>query len=252
MKQTLLFAAGVQDSCRYAVKYLSEHGIRVIDHPSPDVTHLLLDVPTPAGNYKLWNNHTLLDLLRMLPEHVSVIGGNLEPCISSNYPCIDLLKIPVYLAKNAFITAECAIRAAIPHMTTIFADSPVLILGWGRIGKQLVRLLRSIGCPVTVAARSEEDRALLESLRYSTSDYASIPGLLPNIRILFNTVPQQTLDTRLFAQQKDCIVIDLASAPGLDYDQAVIARGLPGKYVPASSGRLIAQTIMTQLKEEAP
>jgi dipicolinate synthase subunit A len=76
---------------------------------------------------------------------------------------MDLLKDPHYLAKNAAITAECALKVAAPYLKTTFSESPTLILGWGRIGKCLARLLSARNCPVSVAARKESDRAMLEA-----------------------------------------------------------------------------------------
>ena len=44
--------------------------------------------------------------------------------------------------------------------------------------------------------------------------------------------------------------IDLASEPGMQGKSVIPARGLPGKYAPESSGKLIADTILRVLKEE--
>lgn len=250
MKNILLFPAGIQDSCHYASRYLEEQGISLTDHPSPDITHLLLDVPSFNNDQILRNGHNTIELLRMLPETTTVIGGNLESHIPYKHSKIDLLKDPLYLAKNAAITAECALQVAAPYLSTTYADATALILGWGRIGKQLAFLLRSLGCTVTVAARNKSDRALLEALGYFAVDYPQIFKILPDIRILFNTVPTQALDRKLLDHRKDCIIIDLASAPGLTCDNIIPARGLPGKYAPETSGKLIAQTFLRLLKEE--
>ena len=45
--------------------------------------------------------------------------------------------------------------------------------------------------------------------------------------------------------------LDLASSPGLQGTGIIYARELPGRYVPVSSGRLIAETILKTLKEAA-
>ena len=42
----------------------------------------------------------------------------------------------------------------------------------------------------------------------------------------------------------NAIKIDLASVPGMNGDDVIIARGLPGKEAPESSGKLIADTIL--------
>ena len=236
LNKTLLYPVGISDSCRYASECLERAGISLTDHPSPEITHLLLDVPC------LQEDSKLKGLLRMLPATVTVIGGRLEPEFLDGYQKIDLLSDPFYLARNAAITAECAVRLAAPYLKTICADSPALILGWGRIGKCLARLLAAMGCPVTVAARKETDRAMLEALGYRAVEFSRIPDALRDCRILFNTVPELTLHSSPDLW-KNILAFDLASEPGLKGNTFIPARGLPGKYAPESSGRLIAETI---------
>lgn len=243
MDTILLYPVGISESCRYASHFLEQAGFTLTDHPSPDVTHLLLDVPSSACA-------KLEDLLCMLPARITVVGGNLNQPFLKEYRKIDLLQNPDYLAKNAAITAECALRAAAPCLKSTYAESPALILGWGRIGKCLAQKLRALGCAVTVAARKESDRALLKALGYESVDFSQVPGKLKQFRVLFNTVPQPPLDMDDMDLRKDGIAIDLASLPGLPGKDVIPARGLPGKYAPETSGRLIAQTLHNFYKEE--
>lgn len=237
MEKILLYPIGSSDSCSSASGILKQAGFGIIDHPAPEVTHLLLDVPSNRC-------HELEKVLRMLPRTITVIGGNLNLESLQEYRKCDLLQDPYYLAQNAAITAECALQAAAPHLHTTFADSPALILGWGRIGKCLAKLLKSMGCSVTVAARKRNDRALLKALGYEAVDFSEISGKLKHYRILFNTVPEFP-----FSFEGSCVAIDLASEPGMAGDSVITARGLPGKYAPESSGRLIAETIFRYYKE---
>lgn len=247
MDQKVLFPVGTGDSCRFAGSFLERRGFRLTDHPSPDITHLLLDIPSFNPDGTLKDGRNLKELLRMLPQSVTVIGGNLDPDYLKNYPKMDLLKDPFFLAENARITAECALRAAAPYLTCTFADSPALVLGWGRIGKCLAKLLSGMGCPVTVAARKEHDRAMLEGLGFRAVDFFTVEKEIPRHRVLFNTVPSGIT----LAEPTDrCIRIDLASLPGMQGSSIIAARGLPGKYAPESAGRLIAETICRLDKKE--
>lgn len=49
---------------------------------------------------------------------------------------------------------------------------------------------------------------------------------------------------------RNCLKIELASLPGIAGDDVIPARGLPGIYVPESSGKLIADTLLHRLQEE--
>lgn len=248
MDQILLYPIGSSDSCQYASGLLEQAGFSLTDHPSPDVTHLLLDVPSFDGEGYLRDGSDLKELLRMLPKTITMIGGNLEQPYLNDYRKKDLLKDPLFLARNAAITAECALQVCASHLKSTFADAPVLILGWGRIGKCLASLLRGLGCDVTVAARKESDRAMLDALGYRAVDFSQLSQALRSCTVLFNTVPNLPLHSDLLDGIK-VTSFDLASYPGMQGKQVIPARGLPGKYAPESSGKLIAATIQRMHQE---
>ncbi len=246
----LLFPAGATAACRHAAAILAKSGVAVVDHPTPEATHLLLDVPAFSPDGQLRGGGDIAQLLRMLPPDITVIGGNLVHPALEAHSALDLLQDSRYLADNAAITAQCALMAAAPLLDTTFADAPSLVIGWGRIGKCLARLLRGLGAEVTVAARKESDRAMLHALGYAAADTAHLGPRLDGFRIIWNTVPQLLLTQEQLPSGSGCLKIDLASQPGMAGDDVVIARGLPGKLAPAASGKLIAATILRKLEED--
>ena len=246
MKPMLVFPAGTTEAIRFASEALHRNGIALIDHPTPEITHLLLDVPSfgPDGNLRSGRNPQAL--LERVPEDVTIIGGNLAHPLLSSYGIMDLLADERYLARNAAITADCAIRVAAPLLKSVFPETPTLVIGWGRIGKCLAQLLKAMDVPVTVAARKEKDRAALLSLGYSAMD---LRGDLKAFRLIFNTVPEVVFPDEI-EESRDCVKIDLASRKGLSGEGVVAAKGLPGLLAPESSGKLIARTILRIMKEE--
>lgn len=249
MKNILIYPAGSTEACSYAAGALQRRGFALTDHPTPDITHLLLDIPSFRPDGMLRGGQDLADLLPMLSEQVIVVGGNLNHPSLAGYPKMDLLADPDYLSQNAAITADAAIRVAAPFLKTTFRDTPTLLLGWGRIGKCLVKLLRALDCPVTVAARNDADRAMLRALGYDATDFLSLTQDLSRFRLLFNTVPAAILNEQDLSDCRDCIKIELASQSGLVGPDVVIARGLPGIHAPLSSGKLIADTFYRIWKE---
>lgn len=250
MPKELFYPVGCTEACRYAAGFLRQQKIPLVDHPTPEVTHLLLDVPAFSDSGALRSGESVEKLLSMLPPSITVIGGNLDHPALSGYRTLDLLKCEDYLCPNAAITAECALQVAAPLMTRTFSGSPVWILGWGRIGKCLSDLLRSLGAEVTLVIRNPKERALAQALGYAAA--APSPSLMvpKQVLVLFNTVPDRVLTPAQLQQCSGCVKIDLASGKWLDGEDVVAARGLPGKYAPESSGKLIARTITRQLKEE--
>lgn len=244
-----LYPVGTSAALTYAVRILKRSGFEIVDHPTPEVTHLLLDVPGFTAEGLLRNGLPLERILETLPPYITVAGGNLDHPALEGYRTWDLLQDPRYLALNAAITADCALQVAAPLLTTVFRQSPALIIGWGRIGKCLGQLLRSLGTDVTVAARKPQDRAMLQAMGYRAADPGNLQDL-SSYRILFNTVPKPMLTQAQLSPCRNCVKIDLASVRGLEGEDVVWARGLPGIHAPESSGRLIADTILRKMKEE--
>lgn len=251
MTEILLYPGGTSAALGYAEKILAARGVPVVDHPTPEITHLLLDVPSFGPDGMLRSGADPERVLERLSLNLTVVGGNLKHPALSGYRTVDLLQDARYLAENARITADCALRIAAPLLKVTFADSHVLVLGWGRIGKCLSQLLRGLGAQVTVAARKEADRAILTALGYQAADPTGLTDILPRCQLLFNTVPELLLGQEQLALCPGCVKIDLASRPGLSGHDVVWARGLPGIHAPESSGRRIAEAFLRLYKEGA-
>lgn len=238
MQNTVFYLAGDSAALRYAGEYLEDMGVTVAQRPDNRVTHLLLPVPS-FENGRVKGGWRLESILASLPGDITVVGGNLNHPVLARYPQIDLLKDVFYVAENADITAHCAVKLALSKLPVTLKCQPVLVIGWGRIGKSLARLLRSMGAEVAVFARKETDQATLAALGYFPMQ------ALDGYRVIFNTAPASVISEEEAALcRNDCLKIDLASEPGIAGDDVLWARGLPGKDAPESSGNLIAQTLL--------
>ena len=226
-----LHPLGRSAALTYAVKFLADAGVQIGPEAS-QATHILLPVPSFTGD---------LELPPMDP-HTVVIGGNLDR-LPKGQPRLDLLQEESYVAKNAMITAHCALGHILPRLPITLQDCPALVIGWGRIGKCLCKLLSGLGARVTVAARKSAHRAMAEALGYQAIDTAGIDSV--PYRLIVNTVPVMVLP-----QGGNALKIDLASQPGIGGDDVLWARGLPGKDAPESSGKLLAETILCKLNQE--
>ena len=246
----LIFPAGSTQACRCAASFLSANNIPVTLQPTDTVTHLLLDTPSFNDQGNLRNGGELSFLLESLPRDIQIIGGNLNHPQLAGYHTYDLLRQEEYLCSNAAITAHCALRVAISHLASILPETSALILGWGRIGKCLAKLLKQNGASVWLSIRNPKERALAQALGYQTLTPDQDPPCPEQISLLFNTVPDPVLSKERLEKFSRCVKIDLASSSGLVGEDVITARGLPGKYAPESSGKLICQTILDFLKEE--
>lgn len=240
---------GSTPAMTYVRQHLKKNDFKITDAPQWDTGHLLLDVPSFRPGSPLSEDKNLHTLLNALPGDTIIWGGNLNHPGLGDFRTVDLLKDEQYLAENAAITAYCTLQIAAPLLASTWQDTPTLIIGWGRIGKCLSRLLRSLDCPVAVSARSEKDLATLASLGYPCIPTCDLPLHLKEYKLICNTVPQPILSEEDLSQCQNCVKIDLASQKGLSSDDVVWARGLPGIHAPESSGMLIAKTFLRLLKE---
>ena len=164
MNELIFYCAGNSRALIYAAAFLMEEGAVFLPCPDHTVTHLLLPIPSFEADGSIKGGGNLKELLSQLPKTVTVIGGNLKRPELAEYEVLDLLEDPWYLAKNAGITAHCTLELALEKLPIILDRCPVLIIGWGRIGKCLSKLLRAMGACVTVAARKESRRVMIETL----------------------------------------------------------------------------------------
>lgn len=246
-----IYCAGNTAALTFACQNLLRQGFEISPQPAPDVTHLLLPVPSFEADGRIRGGGILAHILADLPENITVVGGNLHNPNLHGYPTIDLLQDGQYVAENAAITADCAIRIAREQMNMVWNRCPVLILGWGRIGKCLAQQLKSLGADVTVAARKAADLAILQALGYRAENSLQFGQGLYGYRVIFNTVPTTVLSKE---QCKACdpgsIKVELASKPGMEDSTVISALGLPAKYAPETSGKLIADTFVRLLQRK--
>ncbi len=192
-----------------------------------------------------------------------VFGGQIKPELAARLnekgvAYRDYLKREELAVRNAVPTAEGAIEIAIAETPITLHGSKCLVLGYGRIGKILSKMLFGLGAQTFVEARKYADLAMIEGHGYEPLSLNELKSRIGEFDIIFNTVPAMILDDSLLRLiKKDALVIDLASKPGgVDMKSAkdigvkvIWALSLPGKIAPVTSGAIIKDTIMNILNE---
>lgn len=217
----------------YAVQALTQNGLKLSNQAS-QAQYLLYSVPTPAF------------LREEIPLDRVIIGGNLD-FLPTGVQRIDLMKDEAYVAANAALTAEAAVGLITRSCESAFSQTKVLILGWGRIGKCLARLLERLDFQVCVCARRKSEQALAAALGYESRT----PALLNDYDYIVNTVPGGVFSDPVWkSAQEGAVKLELASQPGIPGKNVIQARGLPGKYKAKASGALIAASVLRLLGGE--
>ncbi len=172
---------------------------------------------------------------------------------------VELAAVEELAVLNSIPSAEGAIQIAMEELPITLHGSNSFVLGFGRLGKTLARMLGGIGARTTVVARDPADLARAFEMGFRAVPFSSLASYLPEADVVFNTVPARVLDANLLALlPREALVIDLASEPGgTDFAaaaelgvRALLAPGLPGKVAPKTSGRMLAQVIPRLVVEE--
>lgn len=195
-------------------------------------------------------------------KNKKIITGNITDEIGkyisseNNNEIIDVLKHEELTVLNAIPTAEGAIQIAMEKSIITLNGSRCLILGFGRIGKILAKMLNGIGAEVYCEARKQEDISWIKSYGYNSIHLNDLEKYLNDFDFIFNTIPHLILDkSKLELVKKECIIIDLSSKPGgVDFEEAKKlkiqtewALALPGKVAPKTSASYIYETIKQNL-----
>ncbi len=164
-----------------------------------------------------------------------------------------------FASLNAIPTAEGALLLAVEHLPCMINGSAVGVVGFGKVGKAVASLFRSVGASVTVFARREEVCTVASHLGYTAAPLAELSEHARDFRCLVNTVPAPVIgDAVLSRMSRDTLILELASAPyGVDFEiaeaqgiKAILASGLPGKYAPETAGNAIFRTVSAMMKNE--
>lgn len=205
----------------------------------------------------------LAPILDFLSPSQVICGGRfdkdaLAALSQRGLPAHDYFDREELIVANAIPTAEGAIQIAMEELPITIHGSQVLVIGYGRVGRQTAQRFAALGANVSVAARSCEQLAWAKASGLGAEHLTHLPDLLCGFDLVINTVPVRLLNREeLAALRPDALVIDLASRPGgVDMDAAahmsrrvIWALSLPGKVAPITAGACIRDTIYNILRE---
>lgn len=245
---------------KYMYRYMVEKGLNVstfaLDENEGNVIDdikkydvLILPVPVTKDGVHLNASYEvkLNDILSVLDKSQIVLGG-----LYDGMGIIDYYKDESFQMQNAVPTAEGAMQVAMENTDITINQSNCAVLGYGRIGKIMAKMLKNLGAKVTVCARNPKDIALAKVFGLETMNINHLENMR-DFDIIFNTVPKTVVDSVVLGKtKKDVLLIELASKPyGIDIEAAeklgknvIIASGLPGKVAPKTAGKILCDVIM--------
>lgn len=216
-------------------------------------------INAPFSNEKI----LIHDVFKLMDKNQLFIAGRISEKIQHlaqvcNVYTVDMLEREEMAILNAIPTSEGAIQIAMEEMPITLHGSNALILGYGRIGKTLAKMLQGIGANVFVEARKYADFAWIKSYGYSPVNICDLSQTVKEMNVIFNTIPHVVLDNNILNKiSSECLIIDLASKPGgVDFDKAkelgiraIWALSLPGKVAPVTAAEFIKSTAYNIIEE---
>ena len=201
--------------------------------------------------------------ISLLPKHCQIFSGIARPylkklCEKYHLSLYELLQRNDVAIYNSIPTVEGALMMAIQHTDITIHDSVTIVLGLGRVGLSLARVLHAIGARVRVGVKKSEDMARAFEMGIQSFRIQELSKQVRDADLIFNTVPAMVIDASVLSQLPfDAVIIDLASKPGgVDYRyaekrgiKAILAPSLPGIVAPKTAGSIIAKAIIQVMSE---
>ncbi len=197
------------------------------------------------------------EALSSLSDNAMVIIGSARQFLKDwagiyNFSLIEVGEMDELAILNSIPSAEGALQIAMEETRITIHGSQTCVIGFGRVGITLARLLKAMGSHVTVVARNRGQLARALEMGCRKAEYGELNPLMNHMDIVFNTVPKMVLTKDILKHaRQETVIIDLASQPGgTDFEaanifgiKAILAPGLPGKVAPISAGKILADVI---------
>ena len=209
--------------------------------------------------------------IQLLPKHLQQLKPSCvvftgiarlylkQRCEEAKIELIELFERDDIAIYNSIPTAEGALMMAIQHTDITIHGSRSMVLGFGRTGITMARLLKAMGSDVFVGVHRVEQYARAYEYGFRPFYTKNLIDNVRNIDLIFNTIPTMIIKKQIIDRlQQRTVIIDLATKPGgTDFAsaealniKAILAPGLPGIVAPRTAGIILAECISLLLLDK--
>ena len=159
---------------------------------------------------------------------------------------VDFLDDESLAVLNAELTAQGALNIICNLLKSSITEKKILVLGFGRISKNLIRILSSFRAKICVGARKKSDLTWARILGAQAKEIKHIR--YSDFDIIINTVPAPLLNDAVIEDNKSVLFLDLAPCRAISGENYICARGVPGKFAPETAGKYLAHIVELKLE----
>lgn len=231
---------------------------------------ILLPLPAFRGSMIAFGEEAIAfsDFLSCLRPGTVLLGGmvpleKIREAEAAGMYVYDYYSSEAVIQRNGELTAEGAISIAMQELPVALDEARVGVVGCGRIGNALCRMLKSMNSNVTALARREEALSSAKACGCRTALLGTdtLIGMMKGYDAVFTTVPARIFSEEILkhserlSDRRKTLFIDLSSSPGSfdpiaarTHDLHLLwALSLPGKYAPDSAGAVLGKEILRLL-----
>ena len=221
-------------------------------------TLILLPIPSTKDNIHVKGTETALsEAVSSAGRGDAVCGYGLPETVKGELAekgvrLFDGLDCEDFLVENAVLTVDGALGELLSSMPFSLRDLSVGIIGYGRIGKRLLRSLLFLGAKVRVYTRSELVRLSLGEEGIESEAF-SFDGDYVGLDVLVNTAPAKVMSSEGIKKYESAglKILDLASGECFPQSPSVKKlASIPEAFYPKSAGRLYGKYISEYLRLE--
>ena len=231
-------------------------GALLLEEGLPDAQLILLPIPTARDKTTVTGTDVpLSSVLESVTRGTWVAGYAIPREIHDEFllagaRVYDAALDEVFLDENARLTANAALGFILNSFKRDVSTIRFGIVGYGRIGKRLVRHLLFLGASVKVYT-TREALAIELSENLIDAEVVRRENSFSEIDVLVNTAPEKLFsDEAIDALLSRGDIIELASGNNFgDHERVIRLPSLPERIYPVTSGEIYARRIISRIRE---
>lgn len=237
---------------KYVYKSLQDLGFNVKEFKFQDCFKEDIIIFSPARKFSI-------EEANKFSNEITIFAGNLNDEIknilkSKKINLINMIEDEEFVIDNAKLTAEGVLEHIISNTEKSIFQNKILILGFGRCGKEILNLLNKLNLDISMVTFNKSKLDSVKNKMYLEFEFLKE---LKNFDIIINTIPAKIIkDEMLDYFNNDAVILEIASINCLNKEtinsksfKYILCPALPMVFSAESAGKIMFESIIRTLKK---